>query len=198
MLSTLVLLAAVGQSAGAQSTEAPPRAKHSQTTIPRQADTAPYERRADSQGVPTDPLFDRKRVATDDATFILSAVESSRQSARDAEGAARQLQSEPLRGTAAAIRAQNEQTSRKLEALAKRKGWRLPEENPARASTLPTAPPTRASANFIVNQISAHETTLDQYRAQIAGKGDPELKRTLQQALPGYEKNLDQLLAAKP
>jgi hypothetical protein len=186
MLSTLViLLVASGQGA-------------EQTTLPRQADTQPYAKRDESQGVPTDPLFDRKRVATDDPTFILSAVENGRQAALDAQGAAQSLASDSLRETAAAISAQNDATTKKLEALAKRKGWRLPEQNPARASTLPTASPHRAGANFILNQISSHETTLAQYRAQIAGKGDPELKRTLKQALPGYEKNLARLLEAKP
>jgi len=194
MLSTLVvMLAASGQGA-----YAPPAPNDDKTTMPRQADTAPYERRDESQGVPTDPLFDRKLVATDDATFIRSAVETGRQATLDAQGASRQLESETLRETAAAIRTQNEDTTHKLEALARRKGWRLPEENPARKSTLPTASPHRAGANFILNQITAHQTTLALYRAQIAGKGDPELKRTLEAALPGYERNLSKLLAAKP
>jgi len=186
MIGTLVImLVASGQGA-------------EQTTLPRQADTQPYEKRDESQGVPTDPLFDRQRVATDDASFILTAVENTRQAALDAQGAAEQLSSDSLRGTAQAISAQNDATTKKLELLAKRKGWRLPEANPARASTLPVASPHRAGANFIVNQISAHQATLAQFRAQLAGKGDPELKRTLKQALPGYEKNLARLLEARP
>lgn len=83
MLSTLVvMLAASGQGA-----YAPPAPNDDKTTMPRQADTAPYERRDESQGVPTDPLFDRKLVATDDATFIRSAVETGRQATLDAQGA---------------------------------------------------------------------------------------------------------------
>jgi hypothetical protein len=190
MLSTLIVMLVAAGPAADPAQEQP--------TLPRQADTQPYEKRDESQGVPTDPLFDRERVATDDASFILTAVENSRQAALDAEGAAKQLSSETLRATAAAISAQNQATVQKLEALAKRKGWRLPEDNPGRASTLPAAGPNRAGANFILNQITAHETTLAQYRAQIAGKGDPELKRTLKQALPGYEKNLTRLLEVKP
>jgi predicted outer membrane protein len=182
MLSTLVVLLV----ASGQGTD--------QTTLPRQADTQPYQKRDESQGVPTDPLFDRKL----DATFIVTAIENSRQSTLDAEGAAETLGNLSLRETAQAIGAQNKATTQKLESLAKRKGWRLPEQNPGRASTLPTASPARASANFIKNQITAHETTLAQFRAQIAGKGDPELKRTLKQALPGYEKNLTRLLEARP
>jgi len=191
MLSTLVvLLLASGQA---------PDDRQQQATTPRQADTQPYEKRDEAQGVPTDPLFDRKLVATDDASFILNAVETSRQATLDAQGAARQTQSPSLRETAQAIGEQNAATMQKLEALAKRKGWRLPENNPDRASTVPTTGPHRADANFIRNQITAHQTTLAQYRAQIAGKkSDPELKRTLQQALPGYEKNLSRLLTARP
>jgi predicted outer membrane protein len=187
MLSTLVLMVmASGQGA------------EDQTTLPRQADTKPYETRDSAQGRPTDPLYDRKRVATDDPTFILTAVENTRQATLDAQGAAAGLTSDALRDTARAISAQNETTTRQLESLAKRKGWRLPQDNPGRASTLPTASPHRAGANFILNQITAHETTLAQFRAQIAGPGDAELKRTLKQALPGYEKNLARLLEAKP
>lgn len=166
-------------------------------SMPRQPDPQPYEQRDEAQGKPTDPLFDRKLVATDDAAFIVSAVEVVRQSSLDARGVEKGLPSPSLRETAAAIGSQNEATSRALVELAKRKGWRLPEDNPVRASTLPAASPHRTSANFIVNQISAHEQTLAQFRAQIAGSGDPDLKRALKSALPGYEKNLRRLLEAK-
>jgi hypothetical protein len=168
------------------------------TTIPRQADTAPYERRDPAQGVPTDPLFDRELVATDDATFIRNIVENSRQAALDARTAQRNLSDAPLKAAAQAIGAQSEATTRKLEALAKRKGWPLPPQNPERASTLPAAGPHRANANFILHQISFHQATVEQFRAQIAGKGDAELRRTLREELPGYEKNLGRLLEAKP
>jgi predicted outer membrane protein len=184
MVNTLVFLLL----AGAQ----PPE----QTTLPRQADTQPYESRDDAQGRPTDPLFDRELVATDDATFIAAAVENGRQAMLDARTAQEGLASESLRGTAAALGAQHEEMTRKLEALAKRKGWRLPDGNPGR-TTLPPAGPHRTGANFIVNQISAQEQTLRQFRAQIAGKGDPELKKTLRGALPVYQKNLERLLEAK-
>jgi hypothetical protein len=36
------------------------------------------------------------------------------------------------------------------------------------------------------------------YRAQLAGKGDAELKRALRETLPGYEKNLRMLLELPP
>lgn len=166
-------------------------------TQPRQADQQPYEQQEHEPGKPTDPLFDRELVATDDATFIVSAVESVRQATLDARGVQAGLSSGSLRETAAAIGNQNEATLRALEALADRRGWRVPQDNPMRASTLPAAAPHRAGANFIVNQIASHEQTLAQFRAQIAGKGDPELRRALQTALPGYQKNLQRLLEAK-
>ena len=168
-----------------------------QVTQPRQPDPQPYEQRDEAQGKPTDPLFDRKLVATDDAAFIISTVEGARQSAVDARGVESGLPSKSLRETATSIGSHNEATMRALVELAKRKGWRLPEDNPMRASTLPAASPHRTGANFVVSQISTHEQTLAHFRAQIAGKGDPELKRALKSALPGYEKNLQRLLEAK-
>jgi predicted outer membrane protein len=169
-----------------------------QTTLPRHPDPDPVEQHATREGTPTDPLFDRPFIATDDPAFILTAVENSRQGAFDARGSSQVLQKPPLRDAAARISAQNEATARKLETLAKRKGWRLPKSNPARESTLATKATGRANADFILNQISFHETTLAQFRAQIAGPGDPELKRALREALPGYQRNLATLLTLKP
>jgi hypothetical protein len=63
---------------------------------------------------------------------------------------------------------------------------------------LPDTTASRANADFILTQLSFHQNTVAQYRAQIAGKGDPDLKRELQQALPGYERNLELLLKLKP
>jgi hypothetical protein len=170
----------------------------SQTTLPRHPDPDPVEQKATREGTPTDPWFDRAHAATDDAAFILSAVESSRQGMMDARSAAGMLQKPELRAAAASIEKQNEATSRKLEELASTKGWRLPEGNPGRVGSFEAAMPARTHANFIISQISYHEATLAQYRAQLSGNGDPALKRTLRGALPGFEKNLDLLLTLKP
>jgi hypothetical protein len=169
-----------------------------QTTWPRQMDNTPYENRTATQEKPTDPLFDRSLAATDDATFIRNAIENSRQAGLDARAAHDHLTEASLKAAAQAIGTQSERTARKLEALAKRKGWALPPQNPERASTLPAASPHRANANFILQQISFHQSTVAQFRAQIAGPGDPELKRTLRETLPGYEQNLGRLLTIKP
>ncbi|HTU66057.1 MAG TPA: DUF4142 domain-containing protein [Steroidobacteraceae bacterium] len=197
MLTTLALLVLASGSV-AQDQPKPDQSTPEQTTIPRQQDVQPYRNRDPAQGTPTDPLFDRKLVATDDPTFILNALEISRQSAFDARGAAKDFGAGPVHDTATAIATQSEDTTRKLEALAKRKGWRLPEDNPDRKTSLPAAGEARSRANFVVNQISSHEMTVAQFKAQIAGKGDADLKRTLKQALPGYEKNLQRLLTTKP
>jgi len=186
MLSTVALMLLFA--------DAPP----DQTTLPRHPDPDPVERKANREGEPTDPWFDRNYVATDDPAFILSAVENARQGAHDAQSAADSLADPELRATAQKIGAQNEAISRKLEKLASRKGWRLPDQNPARQATLGAASPVRNNASFILSQISFHENTVAQYRAQIAGKGDADLKRTLEEALPGYQKNLDLLLTLKP
>jgi uncharacterized protein DUF4142 len=172
------------------------------TTLPRQQDKQAYENTANgrdnAKGTPTDPLFDRELVATDDPSFILSAIEDSRQAALDARAVEKTLPAGPLRDTATAIGTQNESTTRKLESLAQRKGWRLPAQNPSRTPSSPSTNEHRASANFIVSQISAHQATLAKYNAQIAGKGDSELKSALKQAVPGIRKNLLRLLEVKP
>jgi predicted outer membrane protein len=175
-----------------------PASTGDQVSMPRHLDPEKTAERASSDDQPTDPWFDRERVATDDPAFILSAVESARQGVIDARDAATRLDSPELRTAAEKIRTQNEGTMRRLENLAGGKGWRLPESNPGRASTVPDAKPARANANFIVHQIAYHQNTVAQYRAQISGKGDKDLKRTLREALPGYEKNLELLLTLKP
>jgi hypothetical protein len=167
------------------------------TTLPRQRDANPVEERRAQQERPTDPLFDRQFVATDDPAFVLGAIESTRQGVIDAQSAAEAFRKDELREAAALIERQNESTRDRLEAIAKRKGWRIPEGNPQRATTLTAGGDTRAAADFIVNQISYHQSTLAQFRAQLAGDGDAELKRVLSDSVPGYQKNLDLLLRLK-
>jgi len=149
------------------------------------------------QGTPTDPLFDKAYVATDEPAFVLSVIESTRQGELDAKSAADTLKTPELREAAARIGRQNGATRTRLEILAKGKGWRAPAKNPERASTLPQTSEARTEANFIVQQISFHEATLAQFRAQLDGSGDVDLKRELREALPGYQKNLDLLLRLK-
>ena len=55
----------------------------------------------------------------------------------------------------------------------------------------------RTSAIFIINQIACHENLVATFRAQIAGKGDAQLKRELRAALPGYQQNLQMLPGLK-
>ena len=168
------------------------------TTLPRHRDADPAQQRSAVSAQPTDPLFDRKFVATDDPAFVVGAIESSRQGVFDAQSAEQMLKKPALRDAAAKIGRQNDVTRARLETLAKRKGWRLPEGNPGRTNSSPTTGEARAAANFIVNQISYHQNTVDQFRAQIAGKGDADLKRALRESLPGYQKNLDLLLELTP
>jgi predicted outer membrane protein len=163
-------------------------------TLPRRRDANAVEQRTTDQEQPTDPLFDRKFVATDDPAFVLGAIESSRQGVFDARSAEQRLRTPALRDAAAKIERQNETTRLRLETLAKRKGWRVPDGNPGRANTAPTTGEARAAANFIVNQISYHQNTVEQFRAQLDGKGDADLKSALREALPGYQRNLELLL----
>ena len=163
-------------------------------TLPRHGDVVPVEERPSGQEHPTDPLFDGEHVATDDPAFVLLAIESARQGIADARSAQGILHDPQLIDAATRIRKQNESTSARLESLAKDKGWRLPADNPERASTQRTASEARTAANFIVSQIATHQATIAQFRAQIGGQGDAQLKRALRETLPGYQENLDLLL----
>lgn len=170
-----------------------------QTTLPRHPDPDNAEQRDKTEGTPTDPWYKGDLVATDDSAFVLNAVESTRQAAKESETALVRVQRPQLREAARRIREQDDATLQKLESVAKQRGWRLPEPNPARSSMIEKGDesPTRADANYILNEIRYHQNTVAHYRAQIAGKGDPKLKRVLREALPGYERNLDMLLTLK-
>jgi hypothetical protein len=167
-----------------------------QKSQPRQLEP-PGQQQKGVAGTPTDPLFDRQMVATDDPTFIRNAIETSRQGVFDARAATTGL-TPPLRGAAESIELQYGATLDKLQRLAQRKGWPLPNDIPERAPTVQKASAVRMNADFIVSQIAVHEETLRQYRAQIAGTKDAELKRTLRDAIAGYEKNRDLLLTLNP
>jgi len=201
MLSTLPLLMMLAATPEAPAAVATPPRYRDGVQTPQEPGDATREDAHD--GAPTDPLFKRDIVATDDPAFILSAVENSRQGVTDARSASQDLASAELRAAAQKIGAQNERTTQRLEKLATAKGWRLPQANPARESSLSSATEgqvsgTRANANFILHQIGVHEATLAQYQAQIGGKGDADLKRVLRDSLPGYRANLELLLTLKP
>jgi hypothetical protein len=168
-----------------------------QPTLPRHMDPPAAEKPPAEQRLPTDPLYDKPQTATDDAAFMLTAVETVRQGVNDARAAERGLSTPALRAVATTLGQQQAATLKKFETLAKSKGWRLPEDNPGRTSTVAESGSARTSADFIINQIAHHQTVIDQYRAQLAGNGDAELKRVLGGALPGYQKNLELLLGLK-
>ena len=195
---TLALLLAGAPPGQTNPASAPPGPSDEQVLMPRHLDPDKSAERASRDDRPTDPWFDRAQVATDDPVFILAAIESARQGVIDARDVASRTDKPELRAAAEKIRAQNEGAMRRLEKVAASKGWRLPQANPERASTMRTATPARANANFIVHQLSLHDATVTQYRAQIAGKGDADLKRALRETLPGYEKNRELLLTLKP
>lgn len=168
-----------------------------QVTLPRQPDPQVSAKTAEDREQSTDPLFDRPLEATDDPSFVLAAVEGVRQGVIDARAGESGLPTPELRAAAQKIGEQQRSTLERLEAVAKVKGWRLPEGNPARTGTVQVTSEARTSANFIVNQIAYHENVVATFRAQIAGKGDAQLKRELRAALPGYQKNLQMLLGLK-
>ena len=138
-----------------------------QTTLPRHPDPDPVTQQSCAPAQATDPYFDREYVATDDPAFVLAAMENARQGLVDARSAAATTGNPELRAAAEKISAQNEATSRKLEKVAAAKGWRVPEPNPARSSSVNGSidgngkggDSVRANANFIVHQISFHQST---------------------------------------
>ena len=172
-------------------------AEGGQVTLPRQPDPQAAGKTAEDREQTADPWFDRPLEATDDPSFVLAAVESVRQGVIDARAGQAGLPTPELRAAAEKIGEQQRVTLDRLEAVAKAKGWRLPEGNPVRTGTVPVTSEARTSANFIVNQISSHENVVAIFRAQIGGKGDAQLKRELRAALPGYQKNLQMLLGLK-
>lgn len=169
----------------------------SQPSLPRQAEPPKEHAPPQGGGMPADPLFDKPMIATDDAAFVLAAIESGRQGMLDARAGAAGLSTPELRAAAAKIGKQQEATLARLEALAKTKGWRVPEGNPGRTGAVPASSSSRTSAEFIINQIAQHQATVAQFRAQAAGKGDKELRTALREALPGYQQNLEMLLGLK-
>src|SRR5687768_9731894 len=137
MLQALSLVLLLADSAG-------------EPTLPRQAEPPKEHAPPQAGGMPADPLFDKPLSATDDAAFVLAAVESGRQGVIDARAGSAGLSTPELRAAAAKIGRQQEATLGKLESIAKTKGWRLPEGNPVRTGTVPVASPARTSADFII------------------------------------------------
>jgi hypothetical protein len=168
-----------------------------QTTLPRRAEPPKEHAPSQRDGLPADPMFDQPLTATDDAAFVRAAVESGRQGVMDARAAASGLPTPELRAAAEKIGRQQERTLDRLEALANEKGWDLPRSNPVRSGTVPVSSPVRTSADFIIHQIGWHQATLAKFRVQATGQGDPELRRLLRDAVPGYEQNLEMLLGLK-
>ncbi len=167
-------------------------------SLPRRPD-APVEQEStpERQGLPADPLFDKPLTATDDPAFVLLAIESTRQGATDARAGKAGLSTPEHRAAAEKIERQQQRTLARLESLARQKGWRLPEGNLVRTGAVPVSGPARTTADFIINQIQSHMSTLRLFRAQIDGQGDADLRLALREALPGYQKNLEMLLGLK-
>lgn len=168
-----------------------------QTTMPRRADTPGEHSPSQHEGLPADPLFDKPLTATDDAAFVRAAVESGRQGVMDARAAESGLSTPELRAAAAKIGRQQERTLDRLEALARKKGWDLPQSNPVRSGTVPVNSPVRTSADFIIHEIARHQATIESFRAQAGGQGDADLRRLLREAVPGHQQNLEMLLGLK-
>ena len=153
--------------------------------------------RAD-RNIPPIRLFDREYVATDDPAFVLLAIESTRQGIVDARSA-----QSILREARPGGRGRTDPQAERNALINVSKRWPKARAGacrptiPQRASTLRTAGEARTAANFIVSQIATHEATIAQFRAQLGGKGDAQLKRALRETLPGYQRESLTALAAE-
>ncbi len=164
-----------------------------QTTLPRQREAPPAQQQTrEFEGTPTDPLFDKPLVATDDPTFVRNAIEASRQGVFDAQSAG--ALGPQVEDAAEMLKRQYGATRDQLEQLAKRRSWPLPDEVERRTPTVQDGAATRKGADFIVSQIAAHQVAVKQFRAQLAGTKDADLKRALGESLAGYERNLEMLV----
>ncbi len=167
-------------------------------TMPPSRD-ARAEQTPAQQGTPTDPLFDRPAHRE-----RRTGVRAQRH--REPRGRVSSMRAEPPRCCASRscekrrrrIVRQNESTRAEARGIGETQGMAsCPSRIRIVQSGLPSAGEARMGANFIVQQISFHETTVAQFRAQMNGKSDAELRRALRESLPGYQQNLDLLLQLK-
>ena len=162
---------------------------------------------ASREGTPTDPYFDRGYVATDDPAFMLAGGRE-RAPGRDrcAQRGARPLDNAELRRR----RGEDRRAERGHVAQA-RAGCQPPRAGACR-SPIPRATSSVNGSSMATTMASTRcapmrtssctrsrfmRTRVAQYRAQIAGKGDADLKRALREAVPGYQRNLERLLSAQ-
>jgi putative membrane protein len=131
-----------------------------------------------------------------DATFLRKAVEGDRMEIASAQAALDSAQRTDTRNAARMILEDHQASSQKLQALASRKGWTLPDASDAAESdqAMNTASGSGSfDDRFMAEQIRMHREAISLYRAQASSGSDPDLRQFARDQLPHLEHHLEML-----
>jgi putative membrane protein len=148
-----------------------------------------------SQSTPSDPATTGS-LQGQDATFLRKAVEGDRMEIASAQAALDSAQRTDTRNAARMILEDHQASSQKLQALASRKGWTLPNASDAAESdqAMNTASGSGSfDDRFMAEQIRMHREAISLYRAQASSGSDPDLRQFARDQLPHLEHHLEML-----
>ena len=131
-----------------------------------------------------------------DATFLRKAVEGDRMEIASAQAALDSAQRTDTRNAARMILEDHRASSQKLQALASRKGWTLPDASDMAESdqAMNTASGSGSfDDRFMADQIRMHREAISLYRAQASSGSDPDLRQFARDQLPHLEHHLEML-----
>jgi putative membrane protein len=131
-----------------------------------------------------------------DATFLRKAAEGDRMEIASAQAALDSAQRTDTKNAARMILEDHQASSQKLQALASRKGWTLPDASDAAESdqAMNTASGSGSfDDRFMADQIRMHREAISLYRAQASSGSDPDLRQFARDQLPHLEHHLEML-----
>jgi putative membrane protein len=132
-----------------------------------------------------------------DATFLRKAVEGDRMEIASAQAALDSAQRTDTKNAARMILQDHQASSQKLQALASRKGWTLPDASDAAAESDQAMNTAAGSGSFddrfMAEQIRMHREAISLYRAQASSGADPDLRQFARDQLPHLEHHLEML-----
>jgi putative membrane protein len=131
-----------------------------------------------------------------DATFLRKAAEGDRMEIASAQAALDSAQRTDTKNAARMILEDHRASSQKLQALASRKGWTLPDASDAAESDQPMSTASGSGSfddRFTAEQIRMHREAISLYRAQASSGSDPDLRQFARDQLPHLEHHLEML-----
>jgi putative membrane protein len=131
-----------------------------------------------------------------DATFLRKAVEGDRMEIASAQAALDSAQRTDTKNAARMILEDHQASSQKLQALASRKGWTLPDASDAAESDQAMNSASGSGSfddRFMAEQIRMHREAISLYRAQASSGSDPDLRQFARDQLPHLEHHLEML-----